>query len=41
MTGMNEIKWTSSPKIAIVMGRLAGGADSEKLGGHQPAHTAT
>src|SRR5438552_17461594 len=38
---MNEIKWTSSPKIATVMGRLAGGADSGKLGGHQPAPTAT
>jgi hypothetical protein len=41
MTGMNEIKWTSIPKIATVVGRLAGGIDSEKLGGHQPARTAT
>src|SRR6266404_8946584 len=41
MTGMNEVKWTSSPKIATVVARLAGGANSEKLGGHQPARTAT
>src|SRR5438477_11883838 len=38
---MNEMTWTNSPKIATVMGRLAGGADSGKLGGHQPAPTAT
>jgi hypothetical protein len=38
---MNEIKWTSSPKIATVVAKLAGGAASEKLGGHQPACTAT
>src|SRR5438128_8294919 len=41
MTGMNEIKWTSIPKIAAAVGRLAGGAASEKLGGHQPANTTT
>jgi hypothetical protein len=27
---MNEIKWTSSPKIATVVARLAGGANSER-----------
>jgi hypothetical protein len=34
MTGMNEIKRMSSPKIATVVGMLAGGAASEKLRGH-------
>jgi hypothetical protein len=34
-------QWMSSPKIASVVGRLAGGANSEKLGSHQPARTAT
>src|SRR5215471_17159491 len=38
---MNEIKWTSSPKIATVMARLAGGAASEKLDGHHPSCAAT
>src|SRR5215831_4807701 len=38
---MNEITWTSNPKMATVVARLAGGANSERLGGHQPTRTAT
>src|ERR1700757_5463432 len=36
---MNEITWTSNPKMATVVARLAGGANSERPGGHQPTRT--
>src|SRR5215469_8433971 len=38
---MNEIRWTSNPKMATVVARLTGGANSERPGGHQPNRTAT